>query len=598
MNMKNVLAFAACCIAGAASSSDMEIRWHLGDGSTEIEHREMEERDGVAVFALTRSEIIARKASSVELTPDFARAKKGDRGFWVVSSGETGTYRCDDGTLDCDRWQMMSFYGMQTPERTFVAIVRKLKYYFTTRVVVEKGAYRMSCVLDKELCGAPYEDFEIEFRRLEGGEATMGGIARAYRNYQLARGAVKPLKERAAANAVLKAAIDGPEIRIRQAWKPVPPTIREQTPENEPPVTPHVTFDRVVDIARSLKASGVKNAELCLVGWNIGGHDGRWPQSFPAEPVLGGDTKLKECIKAVRDMGYLIVPHGNFLDSYRIADSWDEEWLAKTAGGDLPQGGTSSGAWGGGKCYRICPQRAYERFCSRDMWRMGAYGFKGLGYFDVASIVPADECHDPRHPVNRAEGAKWWGKGAALSKRVFGGFASEGAFDHFAGDLDYALYVSFRDPQKLNDGMVDRVAPFPQLVYNGVFAMNPFTRTVNFTAQTKYWQLKLVEFGGRPAFYFYSKFMHGGKKGWMGDGDLGCATDAELAASVAKIKEGADVYAKLSPLQYEFMEEHEAVGADVWRTTYSNGVKVYVNYSDKLQVVDGVTIPAQGWNIR
>ena len=92
--------------------------------------------------------------------------------------------------------------------------------------------------------------------------------------------------------------------------------------------------------------------------------------------------------------------------------------------------------------------------------------------------------------------------------------------------------------------------------------------------------------------------MHGGKKGWMGDGDLGCATDAELAASVAKIKEGADVYAKLSPLQYEFMEEHEAVGADVWRTTYSNGVKVYVNYSDKLQVVDGVTIPAQGWNIR
>ena len=51
-------------------------------------------------------------------------------------------------------------------------------------------------------------------------------------------------------------------------------------------------------------------------------------------------------------------------------------------------------------------------------------------------------------------------------------------------------------------------------------------------------------------------------------------------------------------IEHREMEEHEAVGADVWRTTYSNGVKVYVNYSDKLQVVDGVTIPAQGWNIR
>ena len=86
MNMKDALALAACWLAGTAVASDMEIRWHLGDGSTEIEHREMEERDGVSVFALARSEIVVRKASSVELTPDFARAKKGDRGFWVVSS--------------------------------------------------------------------------------------------------------------------------------------------------------------------------------------------------------------------------------------------------------------------------------------------------------------------------------------------------------------------------------------------------------------------------------------------------------------------------------------------------------------------------------
>jgi hypothetical protein len=121
----------------------------------------------------------------------------------------------------------------------------------------------------------------------------------------------KTLKERGATNAVLKDAIDSVEIRIRQAWKPVPPAIFEQVPEIEPPVSPYVTFDRVVDIARALKKSGVDKAELCLVGWNIGGHDGRWPQSFPAEPVLGGDAKLKECVKAVRDMGYLIVPHGN-----------------------------------------------------------------------------------------------------------------------------------------------------------------------------------------------------------------------------------------------------------------------------------------------
>jgi hypothetical protein len=349
----------------------------------------------------------------------------------------------------------------------------------------------------------------------------------------------------------------------------------------------------VADIARALKSAGVERAELCLVGWNIGGHDGRWPQSFPAEPVLGGDESLRECIKAVRDMGYLIVPHGNYLDAYRIADSWDEEWLAKTADGGLPK---SSGAWGGGMSARICPQRAYERFASRDMWRMGAYGFRGLGYFDVVSIVHAEECHDPRHPVTRAEGAKWWGRGAALSKRVFGGFASEGAFDHFVGDLDSALYVSFEDPRRENAGLVDRFAPFPQLVYNGVFAMNPFTRTINFTAQERYWQLKLVEFGGRPTFYFHSKFKHDGRN-WMGDGDLGCATDEELARAVAKIKEGADVYAALSHLQYEFMHEHEEVAPGVWRTSYDNGERVYVNYTDKPFTCADGTVDAEGWRL-
>ena len=31
------------------------------------------------------------------------------------------------------------------------------------------------------------------------------------------------------------------------------------------------------NLAKQLKAKGVEKAELCLVGWNISGHDGRYP---------------------------------------------------------------------------------------------------------------------------------------------------------------------------------------------------------------------------------------------------------------------------------------------------------------------------------
>ena len=206
----------------AASASVVEVEYSMPGGRVERELRDMPETDGVCVFALSRDEIRSRGAVSIAVTPDFARSRKGDDGFWVFSSGECGTFRCDEGIAECNRWQLMSVYGMKTPKCTFAAIVKKLKYYFTTRVTAKGGEYRMSCVLGEELCRAPYEDFEIEFRMLEGNEATMGGIARAYRDYQIKRGAAKPLKERAASNAVRRTARHAARhVRPRSGHRPV-----------------------------------------------------------------------------------------------------------------------------------------------------------------------------------------------------------------------------------------------------------------------------------------------------------------------------------------------------------------------------------------
>ena len=128
----------------AAASATMELEWTFPDGRVERETRPMAETNGVSIFPLSRVEIAAKGAKELALTPDFAQARKGDDGFWVFSNGEYGTFRCDNGQAQCDRWQLMSVYGMKTPERTFAAIVRKLKYYFTTRVTAKRGEYRMS----------------------------------------------------------------------------------------------------------------------------------------------------------------------------------------------------------------------------------------------------------------------------------------------------------------------------------------------------------------------------------------------------------------------------------------------------------------------
>jgi len=592
--MKHLAFFGACAAACALSGAQIELDWTLKDGTRETQVLPLPEKDGVAAFSIPRATLIAKGAKRLALTPDFAHAQKGEEGYWVVSTGQLGTFRCDEGKHACT-WPSMSMYGMKTPRKTFVAIVKGLKYYFHTVVEAKKGRYAMSCVLHDELLNEPYEDFAIEFRTLTGDDANYAGMARAYRKYQLDRGAIKPFTERVKGNDTLRYAVEAPEIRIRQAWKPVPSPLPDQVPENEPAIKKVVvTFDRVGDIARELKKQGVGKAELCLVGWNIGGHDGRWPQSFPAEEKLGGEAKLRRCIKDTLDAGYLIVPHGNFRDCYRIAEGFDVEYLVKNKKGEPEQ--AHDIFWGGGRQYQACPRRGYERYSFREMPRMAALGFKGMGYFDVVTILPAPKCDDPRHPLSRAESAYFWGKSADLSRQFFGGFASEGSLDHFAGSLDSVLYASFGDPRKTNKGLVDRISPIWQICYNGVIVQNPFTTTVNFTAQDRYSMLKLLEFGGRPNFYFYSKFVDDGKD-WMGDSDLGCATDEELVRSVAKIKKGWDIYAQVNHLQFVYMKDHAEVAPNVFRTTYENGERLYVNYTDAACATADGAVGAMDWKL-
>ena len=83
----------------------------------------------------------------------------------------------------------------------------------------------------------------------------------------------------------------------------------------------------------------------------------------------------------------------------------------------------------------------------------------------------------------------------------------------------------------------------------------------------------------------------------MGNEDLGCATDAELKASVAAIREGYEVYRKLRHLQLEYVDSHEELAPGVFRTGYSNGESVVVNYTKTPFALGGETVDAEGWRL-
>jgi hypothetical protein len=577
----------ACAWISTALSAQIEVTYTYADKRVEKKTLSVEpDAKGVVSVRITRDALPVGAVTATVL-PEFASAKTGEDGYFVMPNGEFGTFHEKNGERTARNYMPMPVFGMKNPRATFVAIVTGMPYEFTLVTRAKDGVYTIAPRF--ELAGRPaYDDLAVDYHLLSGDAADYSGMARVYRDDQLGRKACVPLKERIKTRPELAYAARSIEVRIRQGWKPMPTRVEEQTPATEPPMRVAVTFDRVGEILEEFKRQGIDHAEICLVGWNQKGHDGRFPQVFPVDEQLGGEARLKALIKKAQAMGYQIVCHSNSTDAYSIADTWDMEYVIKN-----PDGSPSTHAvYSGGRMYDVCPQRAYERFEPKELRTIADLGFRGLHYIDVLTVVQPHACFDPRHPLNRNQGAQWVGRLMGEAQKVFGGSASEGGHDFCCGNLDYALYASIVAPKP--HPMVDRFVPFWQLVYHGIILSNPFPTTCNYTIKDAASRLQLIEFGGRPFFYFYSNYRDN-HDAWMGKEDLTCADAAALTASVAKIKTGYEEYAALAALQNEFMELHEAVAKDVYRIVYSNGAEIVCNYSDQPFAYQGKSIAPMGY---
>lgn len=507
----------------------------------------------------------------IEFSDDCFCAEAETPGYYVITDiNKAGSrlVRFNDKADDeyILKQTLMPVTGVKKRGYTAVVMATGMNNSFYVRVGVKSGRY--SLALRYVLGGnEPYEDISFEIHMLSDKD-DYNDMARIYRNHQLQSGVCVPLKERIKNNPALAYAAESIEVRIRMGWKPVPSPVLQQTIETEPPMHIACTFNRVKDIVDELRRQGVDKAEICLVGWNVSGHDGRWPQSFPVEEKLGGEEKLCSLISYAKQNGYQIVCHTNSTDCYSIADYFSEDIIAKKRDGSLSE----NYPWGGGMMYDMCPVKSYD-IAQIELPKVAKLGFSGLHYIDVISSTPLRRCYDKNHPANEHDTAMMYKQIGELTQKLFGGFASEGGYDFAASYLDYAMYVdSAKDPGSFFDDPI----PFWQLVYHGIILSNPSTSTVNYTLKDSKCRAKFLSYGGRPLFYYYSHFMNGsGNDDWLGKTDLICDTDEQLRQSVTKIKEAYDEFKSMRHLQLEFMEKY-LVNDEGAVTEYSDGTRTVI----------------------
>lgn len=534
-------------------------------------------------------------ADSIYVTPDFAHAEAGDDGFFLNSMGFM-TYFLEDRP-DTSTWisrrHPLKLQGIKTPAGCYMAVFDTYRFHIRSRVDVKRGHYSNTLVY--LLGGVPAdEDLSLSFYRLEGKDATYSGMGRLYRKL-FVEGKLPTLKEKVAARPLLKYAVDNPEVRIRMGWKPVPTPVVDQTPENEPQMRVKVPFDRVCDIVDALQAGGVDKAQLTLVGWNLKGHDGRFPTVFPPEPALGGAARLRHLIPYAQERGYQIVPHICTGDAYRVSADFDEADVAKKADGSLD----TRAIYSSGRMYQLCPKVSYEKFVRPINDSLKAYGFRGLEYNDVYSIIPPVTCHDPNHPLTSEQAAEYDRLILQDGADKIGGIASEGGFDHVASVLDFCLYASQEGLTALGFRKNrDAYVPIWHIIYNGYIYSCPFSQSVNYPVKDPGYAMKIQEYGGHPTFYFYSAHRDDSKN-WIGTHtqDLRCGTEEELEASVAAIRQGYDYLKQYGYIQYLTFEDHEEIAPGVFRSLFSDGTCTYCNYSDKAFEIQNICVSSYSWVI-
>ena len=591
-----VTLFVAMSCCKVQESVELQITYKDGTTVTEVRPLKKVWSEKCIRFEMSKEELAT--IADLKVLPSFGRAKVGEEGYFVSTDCMLTTFK--PLSKEAKRKRKISFHplamnGYKVGDKCYAAIMKGLEYESVHRLeLVDDEEYRYYYHYNTLKDIVPYENLSIDFYPLQGKEATYAGMARLYRQYLIDNDQMpKAVRERVGDNEHLAYAAEAPEIRIRLAWKPVPTPEEHQTLENEPAMTVAVTFDQVKEITDELKRQGVNEAQLCLVGWNIKGHDGRFPDHFPVEEALGGEAKLRECIAYVQSLGYKIVAHTFRTDIYEISKDWNNGYdAARKADGSLVE----RYPIGGGMMYDICYKQSYEKYYKEQEPKVAELGFKGLEYIDVLSVIYPHECHNPEHPVNRKEAAEYANKMLGELRDMFGGSQSEGGVYYVAKSLDYALYGSINMDRKARYEMVDDYVPVWHIVFNGYILNNAGAQTVNYTIKEPRWALRAIEYASRPIFYFYSAYRGKGSN-WMGENDLTMANKADLERSVAAIKRGYDEFKSMQYLQFCHLNDHFEVAEGVKCSVYSDGTRVVVNYNAEPYTFEGNEIAAESYLI-
>ena len=350
---------------------------------------------------------------------------------------------------------------------------------------------------------------------------------------------------------------------------------------------PLTTFKQAEEILTELKELGVEHMAVEYVGWQKGGMESKIPDRINFERKLGGKGAYRRLAEFAESNRIALFMDFDFVNLYESGNGYSSNSDAAQTVGATPafqytydlnlRTKETEERW-----KLLTPSKVQEAVGSMleaaDKLQGAQISLSTLGntvYSDYAG---------KKNGMDRSSTKGIWEE---LFRGAQGKFSSVMVDNGNAYTFPYVTHIYDVPLGSSGYDLEDEAVPFYQIVLHGYVSYS--TQPLNLSAEPWKMVLKAVETGSSLSaclMYADTEALMFTKYDHYFSSHYATWTDV-LAEYYQRTQEVLDLVAQAQ------IESHEQVISGVYRTVYSNGVSVYVNYNAEAAELDGVTVPAE-----
>ena len=353
------------------------------------------------------------------------------------------------------------------------------------------------------------------------------------------------------------------------------------------------TFEQAQQMISEMADSGIQNLNVRFSGWANRGVNQRVLTNVKVIKQLGGETAMKNLISAAKEKNVPLFFDGVSCFAYDsgifqgfISFSDAARYTTREQVSSYPFDIITYQEMDWTDLFYLVKPSTAKEYATNLINKLSALDAHGVAFRDIGYLLSAD--YNPKATVTREQvkvmNIETMKEAIAAGQDVLIRMGNDYA-------VPYASLITDMDLLGTNYTIIDEYVPFYQIALHG---LKDYTgEPINLASDSVEEFLKCVEYGAGLNYTFMAtdtKIL----QDTLHSGFYASYYDDWKDSAVATITR---YQAEMDGLNQQAIVDHEMRDSGVAVTTYEDGTKVYVNYSERMRRVDGVTIQPRDYTV-